>query len=75
MKRISDFQELKLNSFELNNLIGGKKVTSRGEIKKKNGCVSYQYDEFDDKDGDGLWDDNESGSFCSITDCPPCLDA
>lgn len=73
MKRISDFKNNKLNSYQLNSFFGGKKVTSSSTTKLKNGCTLYQFDEFEDKDGDGLWDDNESGTFCSITEnCPPC---
>ncbi len=74
MKKLSDFKENKLKTSELNDFFGGVKVTSSATTKLANGCTRYQFDEFEDADGDGLWDDNESGTYCSVTDCPPCID-
>jgi hypothetical protein len=72
MKRIADFKVHKLKKNTMNSLRGGIKGTSKGETLLANGCTRVDLDEFDDKDGDGLWDDNESGTFTSITVCPPC---
>lgn len=64
MKNLND---KKIKKMSLCKVYGGGSVTTQGSKKTViNGCnvIEITSDSFDDKDGDGKWDSNESGSKC-----------
>lgn len=64
MKNLND---KKIKKMSLSKVYGGGTVTTYGSRKTViNGCntIEIMSDSFDDKDNDGKWDSNESGSKC-----------
>ena len=54
----------------LMNIIGGTTVTSDKKYKDSAGCVHHYTDEFEDCDGDGIWNqDTEIGNSCEEIVC------
>jgi len=64
---MKNLKEKKIKITSLSKIYGGKIVTTQGSRKTViNGCntIEITSDSFDDKDNDGKWDSNESGSKC-----------
>ena len=66
MRKIENFQDEKV---KLENIWGGGIVETSSSEKDPNGCTVTTTDSFDDKDGDGLWGNKESGKVCQKTVC------
>lgn len=64
---MKNLKEKKIKKMSLSKIYGGRTVTTQGLRKTViNGCntIEITSDSFDDKDNDGTWDANESGSKC-----------
>lgn len=72
MKTLSEFYK-ENNSVPKNclmSIIGGTTVTSEKSYKGTDGCMHHYTDEFEDCDGDGIWNRaTEIGEDCMEIEC------
>lgn len=60
-------KEKKIKTTTLSKIYGGRSVTTQGSrntVINNTRVIEITSDSFDDKDDDGTWDANESGSKC-----------
>lgn len=72
MKRIHEFEKenVQLNSNLLSKIIGGETVKSDKKYKGTDGCMHHYTDEFEDCNGDGIWNQgSEEGTSCEEIEC------
>jgi len=64
---MKDLKVKKVEKTKLSKIYGGKVVSTHGSqntVVNGTKVVEIMSDAFDDKDNDGKWDSNESGSKC-----------
>lgn len=66
MKKLEDFTTEKV---ELKNIFGGKIVPTGSSSRDANGCLVETFDSFDDANGNGKRDVDESYESCTAITC------
>ncbi|WP_340065465.1 hypothetical protein [Ascidiimonas aurantiaca] len=70
MKSLKSFRDniIIKKANKINSVLGGGWVTSYW-AESSGGCITHVHDAFDDLNGDGQRQANESGSLCTERDC------
>ncbi|WP_294275969.1 hypothetical protein [uncultured Chryseobacterium sp.] len=59
-----------LNSSEMSKLFGGKEIATSKSGTNASGCQVITTDSFQDTNGNGKHDKNESMQECTVVNCP-----